>query len=313
MMQEKESGRILQCIGGIYTVATDSGTVSCKARGVFRKRGMTPYAGDFVTVEQGVMTEILPRKNSIIRPPLANLDQLLFVTSTYKPVPNLLLLDQFMAVAIYKQIQPVLVLTKLDLQDGAALQELYTNAGIPVYPVCYDQPDTLEAVRACLRGKVSALTGNSGAGKSTLLNALYPDLQLKVGEISEKLGRGRHTTRQASLYPLDGGYIADTPGFSTFEQEQYARIPKEELADCFPEFAPYQEAVGFRTVPMFVKRAAVCWRPCRMAALQKAVMPLMLPCMRLQKAKGLGTMKRAVIFPAVHLRNRIGWRCRKMP
>ena len=160
MMQEKESGRILQCIGGIYTVATDSGTISCKARGVFRKRGMTPYAGDFVTVEQGVMTEILPRKNSIIRPPLANLDQLLFVTSTYKPVPNLLLLDQFMAVAIYKQIQPVLVLTKLDLQDGAALQKLYTNAGIPVYPVCYDQPDTLEAVRACLRGKVSALTGN---------------------------------------------------------------------------------------------------------------------------------------------------------
>ena len=172
MMQEKESGRILQCIGGIYTVATDSGTVSCKARGVFRKRGMTPYAGDFVTVEQGVMTEILPRKNSIIRPPLANLDQLLFVTSTYKPVPNLLLLDQFMAVAIYKQIQPVLVLTKLDLQDGAALQKLYTNAGIPVYPVCYDQPDTLEAVRACLRGKVSALTGNSGAGKSTLLKSL---------------------------------------------------------------------------------------------------------------------------------------------
>ena len=207
MMQEKESGRILQCIGGIYTVATDSGTVSCKARGVFRKRGMTPYAGDFVTVEQGVMTEILPRKNSIIRPPLANLDQLLFVTSTYKPVPNLLLLDQFMAVAIYKQIQPVLVLTKLDLQDGAALQELYTNAGIPVYPVCYDQPDTLEAVRACLRGKVSALTGNSGAGKSTLLNALYPDLQLKVGEISEKLGRG-------NLHEENQGPRLDAPGLS---------------------------------------------------------------------------------------------------
>ena len=239
MMQETESGRIVQCIGGIYTVATDSGTVSCKARGVFRKRGMTPYAGDFVTVEQGVMTEILPRKNSIIRPPLANLDQLLFVTSTYKPVPILLLLDQFMAVAIYKQIQPVLVLTKLDLQDGAALQELYTNAGIPVYPVCYDQPDTLEAVRACLRGKVSALTGNSGAGKSTLLNALYPDLQLKVGEISEKLGRGRHTTRQVQLYPCAGGYLADTPGFSTFEAEQYVQMKKEQIADCFPEFQPY--------------------------------------------------------------------------
>lgn len=165
-----------------------------------------------------------------------------------------------MAVAIYKQIQPVLVLTKLDLQDGAALQELYTNAGIPVYPVCYDQPDTLEAVRACLRGKVSALTGNSGAGKSTLLNALYPDLQLKVGEISEKLGRGRHTTRQASLYPLDGGYIADTPGFSTFEQEQYARIPKEELADCFPEFAPYQGSCRFQDC------AHVCEKGCGVLA-----------------------------------------------
>ena len=260
MMQEKESGRFLLCIGGFYTVATDSGTVSCKARGVFRKRGMTPYAGDFVTVEQGGMTEILPRKNSIIRPPLANLDQLLFVTSTYKPVPNLLLLDQFMAVAIYKQIQPVLVLTKLDLQDGAALQELYTNAGIPVYPVCYAPPDPRESVRACLRGPGRALTGHSGAGTSTLLNALYPDLQLKVGEISEKLGRGRHTTRQASLYPLDGGYIADTPGFSTFEQEQYARIPKEELAACFPEFAPYQGSCRFQDC------AHVCEKGCGVLA-----------------------------------------------
>ena len=129
-----------------------------------------------------------------------------------------------------------------------------------MYPVCYDQPDTLEAVRACLRGKVSALTGNSGAGKSTLLNALYPDLQLKVGEISEKLGRGRHTTRQASLYPLDGGYIADTPGFSTFEQEQYARIPKEELADCFPEFAPYQGSCRFQDC------AHVCEKGCGVLA-----------------------------------------------
>ena len=287
MMQEKESGRILQCIGGIYTVATDSGTVSCKARGVFRKRGMTPYAGDFVTVEQGVMTEILPRKNSIIRPPLANLDQLLFVTSTYKPVPNLLLLDQFMAVAIYKQIQPVLVLTKLDLQDGAALQKLYTNAGIPVYPVCYDQPDTLEAVRACLRGKVSALTGNSGAGKSTLLNALYPDLQLKVGEISEKLGRGRHTTRQACIRWM-AVILQIRPDSLRLNRNNMHVFPRKNWQTVFRSSLPIREAVGFRTVPMFVKRAAVCWRPCRMAALQKAVMPLMLPCMRLQKSERTG-------------------------
>ncbi len=232
MMQEKESGRILQCIGGIYTVATDSGTVSCKARGVFRKRGMTPYAGDFVTVEQGVMTEILPRKNSIIRPPLANLDQLLFVTSTYKPVPNLLLLDQFMAVAIYKQIQPVLVLTKLDLQDGAALQKLYTNAGIPVYPVCYDQPDTLEAVRACLRGKVSALTGNSGAGKSTLLNKLTGSEVLSEDKLFATLDP---TTRLLNLQDGQQILLTDTVGFihklphhlieafkSTLEEAKYA-------------------------------------------------------------------------------------------
>ena len=286
MMQEKESGRILQCIGGIYTVATDSGTVSCKARGVFRKRGMTPYAGDFVTVEQGVMTEILPRKNSIIRPPLANLDQLLFVTSTYKPVPNLLLLDQFMAVAIYKQIQPVLVLTKLDLQDGAALQELYTNAGIPVYPVCYDQPDTLEAVRACLRGKVSALTGNSGAGKSTLLNALYPDLQLEKSARSWDVDGIRPDKLLCIRWMAV--ILQIRPDSLRLNRNNMHAFPRKNWQTVFRSSLPIREAVGFRTVPMFVKRAAVCWRPCRMAALQKAVMPLMLPCMRLQKSERTG-------------------------
>ncbi len=264
VMVEKKQGRILKCVGGLYTVESSSGICTCKARGVFRKRGMTPYAGDFVTIEDNVITEILPRKNSIIRPPLANLDQLLFVTSTCKPVPNLLLLDQFIAVAIYKQINPILVLTKLDLQEGESLQALYTAAGISVLPVCYDQPETLSAVKRCLQGKVSALTGNSGAGKSTLLNALYPDLQLPVGEISEKLGRGRHTTRQASLYPLDGGYIADTPGFSTFELEQYVQIPKEELADCFPEFSPHWQNCRFQDC------AHVCEKGCGVLAAVQA-------------------------------------------
>ncbi len=253
---EQQQGRILTCVGGLYTVESSSGLCTCKARGVFRKRGITPYAGDFVTVEDGVITEILPRKNSIIRPPLANLDQLVFVVSTCKPVPNLLLLDKFITVAIYKQITPVLVLTKLDLQQGETLQNLYEKIGISVFPVCYDQPETLAAVRQMLQGKVSALTGNSGAGKSTLLNALYPDLQLPVGEISEKLGRGRHTTRQASLYPIEDGYIADTPGFSTFETEQYARIPKEALAECFPEFAAYRLQCRFQDC------AHVCEKGC---------------------------------------------------
>jgi ribosome biogenesis GTPase len=167
-----------------------------------------------------------------------------------------LLLDKFITVAIYKQITPVLVLTKLDLQQGETLQNLYEKIGISVFPVCYDQPETLAAVRQMLQGKVSALTGNSGAGKSTLLNALYPDLQLPVGEISEKLGRGRHTTRQASLYSIEDGYIADTPGFSTFETEQYARIPKEALAECFPEFAAYRLQCRFQDC------AHVCEKGC---------------------------------------------------
>lgn len=249
-------GRILTCVGGLYTVESSCGICTCKARGVFRKRGMTPYVGDFVMIENDVITEILPRKNSIIRPPLANLDQLVFVVSTCKPVPNLQLLDKFIAVAIYKEITPVLVLTKLDLQQGKAIQDLYQSIGISVFPVHYDQPETLTAVAEMLKGKVSALTGNSGAGKSTLLNALYPDLQLAVGEISEKLGRGRHTTRQASLYAIPDGYIADTPGFSTFETEQYAKIPKEALADCFPEFTDYQQDCRFQDC------AHVCEKGC---------------------------------------------------
>lgn len=253
---KKEQGRILTCVGGLYTVESASGICTCKARGIFRKRSTTPYAGDLVIIEDDVITEILPRKNSIIRPPLANLDQLVFVISTCKPVPNLQLLDKFIAVAVYKQITPVLVLTKLDLQQGDLLQELYRSIGISVYPVCYDCPETLSAVAAMLQGKVSALTGNSGAGKSTLLNALYPSLQLPVGEISEKLGRGRHTTRQAMLYPVPGGYIADTPGFSTFETEQYVHIPKEELADCFLEFSSYQQNCRFQDC------AHVCEKGC---------------------------------------------------
>ena len=234
-------GRIITSVGGLYTVETSRGMCTCKARGVFRKRGILPYVGDFVQLsEDGVICEILPRKNSILRPPVANLDQILFVTSSCRPDPNLLLLDSFLAVAIYQNIQPVLVLTKVDLDAAEQVRRLYTSAGIPVYAVDYRNGETVQAVAALLKDKVSMMTGNSGVGKSTLLNAMEPSLQLPVGEISEKLGRGRHTTRHVELFPLAGGLIADTPGFSAFDQEKGEDpVEQEALARSFREFRPY--------------------------------------------------------------------------
>ena len=235
-------GLILKAVGGLYTVESPGGVLSCKARGIFRKQGISPCTGDRVTVEDGVITEIQPRKNLLIRPPLANLDQLLFVLSVCDPAPNLQLLDRFLAVCVYKGIQPVLIFTKLDLADAVKYASLYRAAGFPQFFVDYEKPETVQAVYDALAGKISAFTGNSGVGKSTLLNALDVSLHLETGDISKKLGRGRHTTRETALYTLPhGGRIADTPGFSTFETEAYAQIAPDELSDCFPEIATVSE------------------------------------------------------------------------
>ena len=244
---ETAQGRIITSVGGLYTVETFSGICTCKARGIFRKRGITPYVGDYVQLsEDGVIQEILPRKNSILRPPVSNLDQIFFVVSTCHPAPNLLLLDSFLTVAIYQDIQPAVVLTKMDLHRGEQLEKLYTDAGIPVYPVEYNKPETVAAVSELLAGKISMMTGNSGVGKSTLLNAIDPSLQIATGEISEKLGRGKHTTRQVQLYPCAGGYLADTPGFSAVDLEKFQTILKDELADCFREMHDYEGKCRFR-------------------------------------------------------------------
>ncbi len=241
-MTEANHSIIIKSVRGLYTVASPDGVLTeCPARGVLRKMGQEPYVGDYVRMEDGVIAEVLPRKNEIIRPPLANLDQLCFVVSMCAPQPNLRLLDKFIAVSAYKEIEPLLLLTKVDLASCEEIRALYSSIGIPILTVDYQDPASLDAVCAAFAGKVSALTGNSGAGKSTLLNALDSTLEIPTGEISRKLGRGRHTTRHAQLYPLQsGGYIADTPGFSTFDTQRYAVIRKEDLADCFVEFAPYQ-------------------------------------------------------------------------
>lgn len=244
---EIKKGIIIKCLGGLYTVESPYGIYECKARGVFRNRGVCLYVGDGVEFSDGVITNVLERKNSIIRPPLANLDQLVFVVSTCSPSPNMLLLDKFIAIAEYKEIKPVIVITKIDLEDCSNIRKIYDSIGIRVLKADYSDEASIEAVREQLKGKISAFTGNSGAGKSTLLNAVDPSLNIPTAEISKKLGRGRHTTRHAELYKLsDGGYIADTPGFSTFETNKYDIIRKEEIASCFSEFVEFTGNCRFK-------------------------------------------------------------------
>lgn len=245
-MEEKHlEGLVRKGIGGFYTVETPQGDFTCTARGKFRKERISPYAGDRVriTAEEdgtGALEKILPRKNFLARPPIANIDQLFIVSSLRDPYPEPLIIDKTIAVAEMMDISPVLVLTKTDLDDPSELKAIYDLAGVPCLVVSSKTGDGVDLVRQLLRGKISAFTGNSGVGKSTLLNAVFPHFDLKTGEVSQKLGRGRHTTREVELYKLqDGGYVADTPGFSTFDIERYRLTDKEKLAFGFREFAPY--------------------------------------------------------------------------
>lgn len=183
-----------------------------------------------------VIAEIHQRRNFLVRPPLANLDAVVLVNSTAEPAVNRLILDKLVAIADSKGIEPVVVFTKIDIENAGELVQIYRGIGIPVCTVDNITGEGSDEVRSLIKGKTSAFIGNSGVGKSSLLNVLYPDLELDTAHISKKLGRGRHTTRQVELYKKDGGYIADTPGFSTIETDRYVRIPKEELSGAFREF-----------------------------------------------------------------------------
>ena len=232
---------ITKGVGGFYYVRTETGMVECRARGFFRKRGLTPVAGDnlALSADHASIEEILPRKNVFIRPPVANLDVLFIVASTTQPTPSTRILDELTAAAVYKDVQPVLVITKADLAAADQLMACYAHSGIPVVQLQYDTGEGLDLLRGYIVGHLCAFCGNSGVGKSTLLNALDPSLQRQTGAISQKLGRGRHTTREVEIFESCGGRIADTPGFASLEAQKLARIPKEELQHAFPEFAPY--------------------------------------------------------------------------
>ena len=232
---------ITKGIGGFYYVKTETGIVECRARGIFRKRGITPVAGDQVVLsaDRTTIDEILPRKNVFIRPPVANLDVLFIVASTTQPVPSTLILDELTAAAVYKDVQPVIVITKADLAAADALEKAYADSTIPLIRLDYDTGEGLDQIRARIAGNLCAFCGNSGVGKSTLLNALLPDAARETSAISQKLGRGRHTTREVTIFEAYGGRIADTPGFASLEANRAGFIPKENLEHAFPEFGPY--------------------------------------------------------------------------
>ena len=238
-------GRLLCGIGGFYYVETADGEWECKARGIFRRSGKTPVAGDLVKVSplangKGVLEDILPRKNCLIRPPVANLDYLVIVASIKQPEPHLLVLDKMIAIAEHKEIEPIIVFNKSDLADTSELCALYRNAGFTVLAVSAETGDGIEALRDRLTGKIAAFTGNSGVGKSSILNRLDERLGLETAEISSVLGRGKHTTRSSTLHKQPGGgYFVDTPGFSSLDMERLEPIPKEDLPYCFREFVPH--------------------------------------------------------------------------
>lgn len=251
MDKHKFEGIITKAVGGNYYVDVSDGVLCCNARGVFRKEKISPCAGDNVVVcveESAVplITEIKQRKNHIIRPPLANLDCALLVTSAVDPAPNTLVTDKLISIFESKHIEPVIVITKQDICDCEGFASIYRNCGFKVFYMDNSTGNGIDEIKEYIRGKLSALIGNSGVGKSSLMNHLFPGLERNTGDISKKLGRGRHTTRQVELFRLDGGYIADTPGFSTVEVSRYGFIPKNELQYSFREFAEYLGKCRFR-------------------------------------------------------------------
>lgn len=237
------NGYIVKGIGGFYYVKTPEGILECKARGIFRKQKLTPVAGDNVTLETEngapVIAQIAPRKNVFVRPPVANLDVLFLVASTTQPVPSTLLLDKLSAIAVDKGVQPVVVCTKGDLAETEFLQRAYERSTLPFIRIDYADGSGLDEVRRWIEGRLCAFCGNSGVGKSTLLNALLPEQEQQTAAISQKLGRGRHTTREVTVFEAFDGRVADTPGFASLDTGRACYIPKENLELAFPEFGPY--------------------------------------------------------------------------
>jgi len=243
-MTQRVTGRIVRSLSGFYDVQTEDGQVTCRARGILRKEGNSPLTGDLVeiTVERGkgMVEKILPRKNKFIRPAVANIDALVVFAANVNPVTEPYLIDRVAAIAGDQNVQVILCVNKCDLDPAVDLVRIYEHAGFRVISTSAETGEGVEQLRQSIAGKLVAFTGNSGVGKSSILNRLAPDLKLATGAVSEKLGRGRHTTRHVELYRLgEDTYVADTPGFSSFDTDQMDVILKENLQYAFPDFGKY--------------------------------------------------------------------------
>ena len=245
------SGRIEKALSGFYYVNTGDAVLRCRARGKFRREGMSPLVGDRAEVQalgggEGVVEAIMPRTNVFTRPAAANIDQLVMIASAAIPVTDPYLIDRISAIAALKGAKVLLVLNKTDLDSADDLYNIYSRSAIPVLRVSAATGEGLDALRDAIRGKLNVFTGNSGVGKSSILNALCPDFALPTGEVSKALGRGRHTTRHTELFSMgEDTWVIDTPGFSSFDAQEVDWELKCHLPETFPEFTPYLDGCRF--------------------------------------------------------------------
>lgn len=238
------TGVLVKAISGFYYVSCEGNVYECKARGNFRKAGISPVVGDNVVFDQtdslhGVVEQVLPRKNVMIRPLVANIDKLFIVSSFETPAPDTLAIDRITALAVYNGIEPIIVFNKSDMGSFDDLYNCYKKSGFKVFVVSAKSNIGIEDLKKEIDGNICAFSGNSGVGKSSLLNAICPELNLKTGEVSQKLGRGRHTTRHTELFALKNGYVVDTPGFSSIETTEDLYDFKQNLIYCFKDFSDY--------------------------------------------------------------------------
>lgn len=269
-------GRIQKALSGFYYVDTGSEVLTCRARGKFRKEGISPLVGDRVEVRElgngeGFVEKLLPRRNAFSRPAVANIDQLVVIASAAIPRTAPFLIDRVAAIAALKDCEVVILLNKCDLDRADELYGIYHASGFPTLRVSAETGEGLEELKPLIAGKLSAFTGNSGVGKSSILNALDPDFHIQVGEISEALGRGRHTTRHVELYRLScGAEVVDSPGFSSFETEELDLELKRRLPETFLEFRPYLDGCRFVGCSHTREKGCAVLEAVRRGAVQKS-------------------------------------------
>ncbi len=235
-------GKIIKAISGFYYVEENNNVFTCKAKGSFKKMGITPLVGDnvLVDIDDMVICEVLERKNFLVRPPIANIDKLFIISCYCTPKPSFINIDRLITVAEQQNIEPILIFNKSDLGDMQGYVDVYKNAGFKCIVTSTKNDNSCDEILPLLSNSVSAFTGNSGVGKTSILNTIFKNkTELKTGEVSEKLGRGKHTTRHTELYKVNGGFVADTPGFSSLDMERLIKCDKNDLCNYFRDFEDY--------------------------------------------------------------------------